>query len=161
MKNTIQALSLALALASPFTMSMTAVAQEEITRPVMVERVAQDNEEIRTFGFSEYTYWDARVLGEFWGMDDMESKALIGRKLGWGGQSKALLRQMILDARVKALGRVDDLKLYADSGFGYEDAAVLSEFWGDPSPWETKLRIERNLIMGDADSIREALRLAK
>jgi hypothetical protein len=161
MKNTIQALSLALALASPFTMSLTAIAQEEITRPVVVQEVAQNNDEIRAFGFSQYGYWDARVLAEFWGSSVLESKARIGRKLNWGGESKAYLQQVLLDARLKALGRVDELKLYADSGFGYDDAVVLADFWGDSSPWDTKLRIERNLIMGDDEAVRTALALAK
>lgn len=161
MKNTIQALSLALALASPFTMSLTALAQEEITRPVLVQEVAQSDEELQTFGFSEYNYWDARVLSEFWGTSVLEAKATIGRKLGFGAENKAYLRQNLLDAQLKALSRVDELKLYADSGYGYEDAASLATFWGDSSPWESKLRIERNLIMGDDEVIREALRLAR
>lgn len=164
MKNTIQALSLALALASPFTMSLTAIAQEEITRPAVAQQVAQRTDrdrEIRAFGNSQYTYWDARVLAEFWGTDVLDSKALIGRKLTWGGASKSYLQQMILDARMKALGRVDELKFFFDAGYGYQDAATLAEFWGDGDPYQTKLRIERNLIMGDQDAVREALRLAR
>jgi hypothetical protein len=161
MKNTIQALSLALALASPFAMTLDAMAQEQITRPAVVQQVAQRDNELNTFFSSGYDYWDAAVLSEFWGMSMIESKAYIGRKLAWGGQSKALLQQHMLDARMKALGRVDELKLFFDAGFGYDDAAKLAEFWGDSSPWETKLRVERNLIMGDYEVVTNALRMAK
>ena len=161
MKNTIQALSLAMALASPFTMSLTAIAQEEITRPAIVQQVAQTDKELDSFFSSDYDYWDARVLGNFWGMNLTESKAYIGRKLIWGGESKAYLQQNLLDARLKALANADSLKLFYDAGLGYEDAAKLAEFWGDPNPWESKLRIERNLILGDYDVVMNALRMAK
>lgn len=109
---------------------------------------------------SPYDYWDAKVLSMFWGQDITETKARIGRKVLWGGENKAYLDQMILDARVKALGQVDNLNLYVDSGLSYDDVLKLSKFWGGDA-WETKVRIERNLIMGDDDIVHRALEFAK
>ena len=162
MKTTLQAMSLALVLASPLAFSAAATAQETSTAPSAIVRVAQNDQEgMKAFFDFGYDYYDARVVSKFWGMDLVETKALMGQKLLWGGQSKAYLYQVLLDARVKALASADELNLYRDSGYGYDDAEKLAKVWGDETPYQSKLRIERNLIMGQDDLIRWALDLAQ
>ncbi len=117
-------------------------------------------QELDTFFSSEYTYWDAAVLASFWGQDLEEAKARIGRKIGWGPVDIAILEQFLLDARIESLQTVSALQFYGESSYTYDDAAVLAEFWGDATPYDAKLRIELNLIMGNADEVATALQLA-
>lgn len=155
MKKKLVVLSLSLALASPVALTQIAMAQ---VTPTAVVAQRDSEAELNAYATSEYSYQDALVLGSFWGMDLYESKALIGGKILAGPESKAYLRMVLTDARTKALANVDDLKLYFNSGFNYNDAEEVAKFWGDSSPWEGKLRIERNLILGQADAVRELLR---
>ncbi len=156
-------LGAALAVFAPLTLGLPALAQPAAEEPVeiRISQTDQRSELIRAFGFSQYNYWDARVLADFWDADVLEAKATIGSKVNGGPTTKALLEQILLDARVQALPQADQLRLYSDSGFGYDDTRLLSSFWGDESPYETKIRIERNLIMGNDDLVRRALELAK
>ncbi|MGB3310874.1 MAG: hypothetical protein WBG32_21835 [Nodosilinea sp.] len=116
--------------------------------------------ELDAFFSSEYTYWDAAQLASYWGQDLDEAKARIGRKIGWGPADVAILEQFLLDARLESLQSVGELRFYSESSYGYNDAAMLAEFWGDATPYDAKLRIERNLIMGNADEVDTALLLA-
>lgn len=116
--------------------------------------------ELDAFFGSEYTYWDAAQLATYWGQDLDEAKARIGRKIRWGPADVAILEQFLLDARLESLQSVNDLRFYVESSYNYDDAAVLAEFWGDPTPFDAKLRIERNLILGNVDEVETALQLA-
>ncbi|PZU98976.1 MAG: hypothetical protein DCF32_19200 [Leptolyngbya sp.] len=116
--------------------------------------------ELDTFFSSGYTYWDAAQLASYWGQDVDEAKARIGRKILWGPADVALLEQFLLDARLESLQSVGDLRFYSETSYTYDDAAALAEFWGDATPYDAKLRIERNLIMGNADEVDYALELA-
>ncbi|MGK7889192.1 MAG: hypothetical protein AB4042_07645 [Leptolyngbyaceae cyanobacterium] len=117
-------------------------------------------DELNAFWNSSYSFWDAEVLARYWGQSSDESKARIGRKILFGPADVAILEQFLLDARVEALLQVDNLNFYLQSTYTYDDAVALAEFWGDPSPYDAKLRIERNLIMGNEELIGEALRFA-
>lgn len=116
--------------------------------------------ELDTFFSSGYSYWDAAQLASYWGQAVDEAKARIGRKILWGPADVALLEQFLLDARLESLQSVSDLRFYSESRYTYGDAAMLAEFWGDATPYDAKLRIERNLIMGNADEVDYALELA-
>lgn len=116
--------------------------------------------ELDAFFDSEYTYWDAAVLASYWGQDLDETKARIGRKVMWGPADVAILEQFLLDARLESLQSVDELEFYRETSYGYDDAVVLADFWGDATPFDAKLRIERNLILGNADDVEAALQLA-
>ncbi|MBW4462723.1 MAG: hypothetical protein KME47_21170 [Nodosilinea sp. WJT8-NPBG4] len=110
---------------------------------------------------SGYNYWDAAQLANYWGQNVDEAKARIGRKILWGPADVALLEQFLLDARLEALQSVDELRLYSETTYTYDDAAALAEFWGDATPYDAKLRIERNLIMGNFQEVGYALKLAR
>jgi hypothetical protein len=183
MKQSLKTMSLSLILVSPLALSIPALAQvgvdsstqtwqqvrhhqvAETPLPVVEGlRVSQDNTEQQewdAYASSGYSYWDAKILANFWGQNVGDAKSRIGRKMLWGAESKVYLEQQMVDARVKALGSVEQLELFGESGFSYDDAEALAKLWGDPSPWESKLRIETNLIMGNEDVVRNALSLAK
>ena len=120
--------------------------------------IAQQDEEIQAFADSQYDYWDAKVLASFWGTDTWDAKARIGRKILWGVENVAYLEQMLLDARIEALNTADPIDYFFE-GYTYDDAEQLRDFWGEISTWDTKLRIGRNLIMGNDDVVETALRL--
>ena len=123
--------------------------------------------EINAFFRSGYDYWDARVLADYWGQSIDQSKARIGRKIMAGGRAVAILEQFLVDARVQALGSTrsslnrNPYRFYSESKYNYQDASDLAKFWGDRTPLDAKLRIERNLIMGNDEIIEEALRFAR
>ncbi len=113
------------------------------------------------FSYGEYTYCDAKMLGNYWGLSLIEAKALIGRKVLWGDTGIALLKQYFVDAQVKALSEYDNnICYFTENGYTYDDAVALADFWGERNPWEAKLRIQRNFILGNDQIVEEALRLA-
>jgi hypothetical protein len=120
------------------------------------------NQEWQAFFHSKYSYWDARILANYWGQSLQDAKARMGRKIIWGKKDVAILEQFLVDARIQALQSVgpapdpSSYKLYRES-YTYDDAQALAKFWGDPSPMDAKLRIERNLILGNAEIIKKAL----
>jgi hypothetical protein len=122
---------------------------------------ATQRQEWNAFFSSQYTYWDAKVLSTFWNQSLGEAKARMGRKLLWGPSDQAILDQFLVDARVQALQSVERLDLYAESSYHYDDAQALANFWGDATPYDAKLRIERNLIMGNEQVVEDALQLVK
>jgi hypothetical protein len=127
--------------------------------------VAQNSSEVDqaldAFFSSPYDYWDASILAEFWGASITDAKVAMGNKILSGAVGKALLVQVLTDARIDALESVEELRNFADAQYTYDDAAALAEFWGDPSPYEAKLRIEHNLILDQKDQVDQALTLAR
>ncbi|MEO1431188.1 MAG: hypothetical protein AAFV71_19425 [Cyanobacteria bacterium J06633_8] len=119
------------------------------------------NKELKAFFGSQYDYWDARVLANYWGQSVKEAKARIGRKIIWGKSDVAILEQFLVDARIQALQKMQNsnpsLQLYSDSKYEYDDAQKLAAVWGDNSPWDAKIRIEKNLILGQPEVIEKAL----
>ncbi|MGB7413761.1 MAG: hypothetical protein WA902_06105 [Thermosynechococcaceae cyanobacterium] len=162
-------LGLSLALVTPAFCSLSTNAQE-YTRPTLSSQftVAQNTNTFQSqkqrewdaFFSSQYSYWDARILSKFWSQDLGEAKARIGRKLLWGPSDQAILDQYLVDARIQALSSVEPLALYAESSYDYDDAKALATFWGDSTPYDAKLRIERNLILGNEQVVKDALQFA-
>lgn len=116
--------------------------------------------EINVFFNSDYTYCDAEILANYWEQSITEAKARIGRKILWGDGGLPFLEQFLLDARIKAL-QSPSLCYYRLSRYSYYDAVALADFWGEPTPWDAKLRIEKNLILGNDEIVGEALELAR
>ncbi|KAI9132572.1 hypothetical protein [Acaryochloris sp. CCMEE 5410] len=134
--------------------------QRQHAFPSLIAQNARQSE-WDAFFRSQYTYWDALVLAQFWNQNVGEAKAYIGRKLLLGGTPQAFLEKNLIDARVQALASVNRLELYSQSNYSYRDAQTLAHFWGDSTPYEAKLRIERNLILGTEANVRKALRIAQ
>ena len=51
------------------------------------------SKELQAFFKSQYHYWDARVLSNYWGQSVEDAKARIGRKILWGRKDVAILEQ--------------------------------------------------------------------
>jgi hypothetical protein len=125
---------------------------------------ATEEQEWRAFARSKYGYTDARLLADYWGQPLGEAKARIGRKILWGERDVAVLEQFIVDSKIKALQSLDrgrsSLPLFTDYGYKYQDAEALSKFWSG-SVFDAKVRIERNLILGNEAVVKKALTYAR
>ena len=143
------------------------IRENNTLKPFLLAQNSQNRREIDAFFSSSYDYWDARVLADFWGQSVYDSKARIGRKILWGKKDVAILQQFLVDARIKHLESIASASspasytYYGESGYTYDDAKVLAKFWGDASPMDGKLRIERNLTLGNSAMIQEALSMAR
>ncbi len=114
------------------------------------------------FSSGKYTYCDAKILGNYWGQSVVDAKVLIGQKILAGERSLAYLEQYQVDAQVKALSDPEpSVCFFYEKGYTYDDAVVLAEFWFEASPWEAKIRAEKNFILGKDEFVENALRLAK
>ncbi len=121
-------------------------------------------QELEAYASSEYNYCDAILLAYLWDTSVLESKARIGRKVIWEDGGIPWLEQYLVDARIRALEESNPQCTYTDAGshpedirYSYDDAVALAEFWGEPSPWEAKERIARNLMVGNRDEIESVL----
>jgi hypothetical protein len=124
---------------------------------------SQEQELDAFFSSGKYTYCDAKMLADYWGQSPVEAKARIGRKLLAGQGGISVLEQFVASARVQALSRLQsqpELCFFEEKGYTYDDAVALARFWGKSSPWEAKLQVEKYLISGDHQAVRNALRSA-
>ncbi len=122
--------------------------------------IAQTNAALDAFFNSHYDYLDASILANFLQLPVDQTKTVMGNKILAGPVGKALLTQQLLDARVTALSSLEELRYFTDQAYSYEDAETLADFWGENSPYEAKLRIERNLIFDQQEAIDLALAVA-
>ncbi len=131
---------------------------------IAVALTATEAQEFRAFFQSKYSYSNARILADFWGQSLGESKARMGRKILWGQKDVAILEQFLVDAKMKALQSLKDgssqLPLFSELGYTYKDAESLSKFWGE-SVFESKVRIEKNLVLGNEVVVKRALGYAR
>jgi hypothetical protein len=74
------------------------------------------------FSHSGYTYCDAKLLGEFWGISTLDAKTQIGQKIthGLGPNIPGIVRASRAGHRCG----------WADTGYSYNDAVELSRVWG-------------------------------
>jgi hypothetical protein len=131
---------------------------------IAVALTATEAQEFRAFFQSKYSYSNARILADFWGQSLGEAKARIGRKILWGQKDVAILEQFLVDAKVKALQSLKEgsspLPLFSELGYTYKDAEALSKFWGE-SVFDSKIRIEKNLVLGNESVVKRALGYAR
>ena len=109
--------------------------------------------EVERFLDSEYSYCDAKFLAGLWQQDLYESKARIGRKIGWGDET--LIEQYLNEAREAAVERGEACSFY-ETEFSYDDAELLAQSWGS-SVEEVKAYVESKVFYGRADIIRDEL----
>ena len=133
---------------------------QEVDRGLQNKQTDLDRELNAFFASGKYTYCDAKILANYWGQSVVEAKARIGRKIIWGKKDVLYLEQYMVDARVRALQNPEELCYFLENEYTYDDAVVLAKFWGDRTPWDAKLRIERNLILGNKRIVQETLGLA-
>ncbi|MEL7729003.1 hypothetical protein AAG612_05655 [Citromicrobium bathyomarinum] len=108
--------------------------------------VAQsENDYVRAFGNSDYTYCDAKLVGQLWGMDPYEGKIQIGMKIV-GGYAENLV-DVLQSSRNRGHGCE-----WADTGLTYDNAEALARVWGT-TPWEAKARAARMFTMGRSGEV--------
>lgn len=137
------------------------------TKPRLIAESQGSSEEQRdleAYSRSKYTYIDAKLLANMWNKDVSAVKLHIGFKLLSGPLPAAELEQNLVDARIKALASVNSnqgLTYWQDSGQTYDDAVALAKLWGESSPWNAKIRVEKNLILGNEEVIKRSVSLAR
>lgn len=159
MKRKTVVFSLALSLFSPLALGQIALAQ--VTPATAAVAQSSSSPELNAYHESGYSYYDALVLRNFWGGTLDQTKATIGSKLLDGPDARTFLSFTLTEARDKALANAKFLKLFIDAGYTSYDAQVLAEFWGDQNVLESKLRIERNLALGNGEGVERMLKLAR
>lgn len=108
--------------------------------------VAQsEGDYIRAFGYSDYTYCDAKLVGDLWNMSPYEGKIQIGMKIV-GGYDENLV-DILQMSRSRGHGCE-----WADTGLTYDDAEALAGVWGT-TPWEAKARAARMFTMGRSTEV--------
>ena len=133
---------------------------QEVDRGLQNKQTDRDRELNAFFASGKYSYCDAKILANYWGQSVVEAKARIGRKIIWGDGGVPYLEQFMVDARVRALQNPEELCYFQENEYSYDDAVVLAKFWGDRTPWDAKLRIERNLLLDNKQVVQQALRMA-
>ena len=108
--------------------------------------VAQSQDDyLRAFGNSSYTYCDAKLLGALWGMTPYEGKVEIGTKIVGGYDDNVPSVLELSRDRGNACE-------WADTGLAYRDAERLAAVWGI-QPWDAKARAARMFTMGNAAEV--------
>lgn len=117
------------------TIAMSAVS---LGMPVMAQTAAQSR---NAFFDSDYTYCDAKLIGQLWGLSIEQGKIEIGSKiyLGIQGNLPGLLAQS------RANGSACT---FEDTPLTYADAVDLASIWGLDTPWDAKLRAARLYTQG-------------
>jgi hypothetical protein len=69
--------------------------------------------------------------------------------------------QATQEASLPADSKEKEWKVYTNSQYSYEDAALLAKFWGESEPWDAKLKIGRLLMGNDKAAVQEALQNAR
>jgi len=139
-------------------------AKQASNKPTPPGKPAEDAT-INAYFNSGYTYCDAKLLATYWGMSEvLKSKVRIGEKLLQ--KKPTLVVKALTQARSQAKKQQQKTKQPAcqyntDGGYTYDDAALLAQYWGKPSAWEAKLKIEQLLLNGQNTSIQNALQQAK
>ena len=158
MKKILKALSLTLILAAPVGLPVSAensgrgaqawqqtwqLARQQFPGLQVVEvcEAKPDQKELDAFFNSRYTYWDAKVLAGFWHQTLTDTKMRMGRKIAWGPEAQTFLETELANARHEALKTVDQLRFYSDSGYTYDDAEALANFWGEKGAYEAKSQL--------------------
>ncbi len=88
---------------------------------------------------------------------------MIGQKFLSGERGIAYLEQYQVDAQIQALSQEqpNSVCFFYEKGYTYDDAVTLAEFWFEASPWEAKIRAEKNFILGKDEVVENALKLAR
>lgn len=99
---------------------------------------------------SGYTYCDAKLIANLWGIGIDRAKAQIGMKIrtGIGGNIPSVLR----------LSRQSGYSCtWEDTALSYEDAQQLAEVWGFRDPYRAKLKAARYYTRGQSSIVQGAL----
>lgn len=108
-----------------------------------------------------YTYCDIKLLSAYWGQSRYDSKVRAGEKIL--RNEYYVVEDYLRSARDYALEH-NVRCTFADADnppYTYQDAEVLAEFWGKPTPYDAKLKIGSMLQSGDNKLVMQALQNAR
>jgi hypothetical protein len=102
------------------------------------------------FSSSNYTYCDAKLVGELYGRDPWDAKAIIGQKIlnGIGNNVPVILQES------RAAGHRCD---WDDTGYTYDDAVALARIWHLGDPDAAKASVAEFVTHGRGDVVQRAL----
>jgi hypothetical protein len=120
--------------------------------------LASSQTALDAFWDGKYTYCDAKLLAAYWGQSIYEAKARAGEKLLRGERS--VVGDFLSSARSRAPENGTTCT-FDEEGYSYDDAALLAKYWGKPTPWDAKLKINRLLMSGNNAAVQKALQSAK
>ena len=142
----------------------------------LAQRFITSERAFNAFFMSEFDFWDARILADYWDLNIRNSKLNIGRKLIRNQQNGTLdlainsLNSQVRRAREQYLrsvryGNPSTYALYLEY-YTYNDAKHLAQLWnnGNASPQqiaEAKYAIDRGLALGNYDFIEASLKRAR
>lgn len=110
---------------------------------------------------ANYTYCDIKLLSAYWKQSRYDSKVRAGEKILRNEYD--VLESYLNSARTQA--EAQNLKCtFADAdnpAYTYQDAEVLANFWGKPTPYEAKLKVAAMLQDGDNKLVKRALTQAR
>ena len=142
----------------------------------LAQRFITSERAFNAFFMSEFDFWDARILADYWNLSLTNSKLNIGRKLISNQQNGTLdfaintLNSQIRRARDQYFrsvryGNPSTYALYLEY-YSYNDAKLLAQLWnnGNASPQQivqAKYAIDRGLALGNYDFIEASLKRAR
>ncbi|RKZ51668.1 MAG: hypothetical protein DRR16_01495 [Candidatus Parabeggiatoa sp. nov. 3] len=111
-----------------------------------------EQQQSEAFWNSKYTYNDAQLLAEWWGMSaPWDAKLKIGRLLMNGNDA----------AIQKELQQQQQSNAFWNGKYTIADAQILAEYWNKSELWDAKLKIGSLLMSGDNAAVKKALQQAK
>ncbi len=130
-----------------------AAIQKELQQAANQANPEQQDEQQQSDAFwnSKYTYNDAQLLAEWWGMSaPWDAKLKIGRLLMNGNDA----------AIQKELQQQQQSNAFWNGKYTIADAQILAEYWNKSELWDAKLKIGSLLMNGDNAAIQKALQQA-
>ena len=110
-----------------------------------------EQQQSEAFWNSKYTYNDAQLLAEWWGMSaPWDAKLKIGSLLMSGDDA----------AIQKALQQQQQSNAFWNGQYTIADAQILAEYWNKSALWDAKLKIGSLLMSGDDAAVKKALQQA-
>jgi len=152
------AISTVLATSSQAT-PVTANSTSHLTPSHQVIQLAYNQTALDAFWEGQYTYCDAKVLASYWGQSIFETKARAGEKLLRG--ELGVVKDQLSLARNQAQKKGEPTCSFHEEGYTYDDAELLAQSWGKPTPWDAKLKINRLLMNGQNATIQQTLKQVK
>jgi hypothetical protein len=142
--------------------AQAAAAQEtkrkRLQTPEMKRARRQAAINLQHFNKSGYTYCDAAVIADLWGMTPVRAKLKMGRLLRQG--EDADLKNTMTVARRQAEPQADDLCSYSMGGYSYSDLTAIAKAWR-VDEFEAKHRISLKLVRGEQEYIDRTLKAAR
>jgi hypothetical protein len=128
----------------------TSLTIDAIVMPLPAEASQKD---VDAFFKKGYTYCDAKLLADYWGVDVGQAKETGGSKIR--DKNERLLKQVLKQARNQSSCG------FGDTGHTYEEAELLARYWQYANVGESKDKIAYLYTQGNSKQVRRALKDAR